>query len=131
MGWISQYGAYRNIIENKEKLRFARQHLSKKQFEQLYRSYKQLYWFQISSVIIFIVVIVLEAIFVPGPWTAEDPGMATMKTTALIFTAGFFCVPIFPIWLIISQFAVGKLWHKYSKWYKKESSMNELYQMFE
>ena len=57
-------------------------------------------------------------------------GYASRRETFLIFgAAGFLFFYIF--WLVLSQFVVGKLWHKYARWYRKESSMEELYGLFE
>ena len=129
MGKLSQLGALNNRIENNKKLRFAKYKLSKEQYEKLYKSYKKLFWFQIAPVILFVIAVILILIFIPSQDVPN--GYADMKTTILLFGTAFFVALFFPIWLVISQFVVGKLWHKYFKWYKSEESMDKLYDLFE
>jgi len=125
---ISQMGALNNAIENSEKLEFASKCLSEEQLVRLYKSYKQLFWAQIAPAIILAVTVILELIFIPSE--AVPHGEASMKETIILFETVFFIVPVYPIWIILTQFTFGKLWHKYSRWYRKKSSMDELYEMF-
>ena len=125
----SQVRALNNRIETNDKLYFAKHKLSEEQFEKLHKSYKQLFWFQIVPVILFVAAVILILIFIPSQDVPN--GYADTKTTILLFGSAFFVAIFFPIWLIISQFAVGKLWHKYSKWYEREDSMDKLYNLFE
>lgn len=115
--------------DNNRKLDFARQVLSKEQFDRLYKSYRQLFWFQITPVIAFAALAVLVMIFVPSQDVPN--GYADMKMTILMFGTAFFLVPFLPAWLIVSQFASGKLWHRYIKWHKKGKSLEELYDIFD
>lgn len=115
--------------DNNGNLNFAKQALSKEQFDRLYKSYRQLFWFQITPVIVFAVLAILVMIFVPSQDVPN--GYADMKMTILMFGTAFFLVPFWPAWLIVSQFASGKLWHRYIKWHKKGGSLEELYDIFD
>lgn len=126
---ISHYAVLQNAIKNNEKLAFAKSVLSKEQFERLYKSYRNLFWFQIMPVIVLAVAVVLELIFIPSENVPN--GVASLKETIIIFEAAFFMVPIFPLWLIISQFTVGKLWRRYSKWYEKSTDRYGIYDIFD
>lgn len=109
---ISYIGSINNKIENNKMLKFAQQIMSQEQFEQLYKSYRQLFWFQLSLPIAAVLIIALSC-------------MIFSQYAEMIF--GFGCVAfifLFIIWLIISQFAVGKLWHKYAKLYKSGEHPN-------
>lgn len=116
MGTIGQITAIENGIENNIKLKVARENLSKEEFKMLYDSYKTLKKFQAIPAIIFMVVFVLELIFIPGE--SVQYGDSSPKETFIIMEVALFLMVIYPIWLIITQFICGKLWHKYSKWYK-------------
>lgn len=126
---ISHYAALQNAIKNNEKLAFAKSVLSKEQFERLYKSYINLFWFQIMPVIVLAVAVVLELIFIPSENVPN--GVASLKETIIIFEVAFFMVPIFPLCLIISQFTVGKLWRRYSKWYEKSTDRYGIYDIFD
>ena len=47
-------------IQNNEMLRFARQTMNEEQFEKLYKSYRQLFWFQLSLPIVAVLIIALS-----------------------------------------------------------------------
>ena len=125
---ISQMGALNNAIENSEKLDFASRCLSEEQLVRLYKSYKQLFWAQIAPAIILAVVVILELIFIPSE--AVPHGEASMKETIILFETVFFIVPVYPIWIILTQFTFGKLWHKYSRWYRKKAAWMNCMQCF-
>ena len=124
MGKLSQLGAMQNKIENNEKLRFAKKNLSGEQFRRLYGAYRRLFWFQIAPVFVLLAALLLMLIFIP----AEPSGV---KAGIMLLTVAFFLVPFLPVWLVLSQFVVGKLWHRYSKWYQKEGSISELHALFQ
>lgn len=115
-----------HVFEAKIHLEFARQNLSKEHFDKLYRSRRGLMRFQVIPWILFAVGILCAFLFVPAQ---EVPyGHASMRETVLLF--GTVCFIFFyMIWIILSQFVVGQLWHKYVKWFRKSGSMDELYQL--
>lgn len=114
----SQIGVINNAIENKKKLEFARNVLNDENFEKLYKSYRQLFWFQISYLIISSVILVLTSLIFREYWSE------VLMIGAFILIFGFI------IWLILSQFIAGKLWRKYDKWYRKGGNMEGLYKLF-
>lgn len=108
-----------------QRLEFARRVLNKAQFDKLYRAYRRLFWFQIAPVILLAAVVLLELILIPSE--AVPNGYASAKETVILFETAFFIVPFYPVWLIVSQFAVGRLWHKYCRWYDKSEDRNGVY----
>ena len=112
-----------------QRLEFARRVLNKAQFDKLYRAYRRLFWFQIAPVILLAAVVLLELILIPSE--AVPNGYASAKETVILFETAFFIVPFYPVWLIVSQFAVGRLWHKYCRWYDNSEDRNEVYALFD
>lgn len=88
MGKFSQLGAINNKIENNNKLCFAKENLSVEQFDKLYKSYRQLFWFQIAPVIVFIVIIIFMLIFIPSDYS-------NLKSGIILLGIAFFVVPFF------------------------------------
>ena len=111
-----------------QRLEFARRVLNKAQFDKLYRAYRRLFRFQIAPVILLAAVVLLELILIPSE--AVPNGYASAKETVILFETAFFIVPFYPVWLIVSQFAVGRLWHKYCRWYDKSEDRNGVYALF-
>lgn len=112
-----------------QRLEFARRVLNKAQFDKLYRAYRRLFRFQIAPVILLAAVVLLELILIPSE--AVPNGYASAKETVILFETAFFIVPFYPVWLIVSQFAVGRLWHKYCRWYDKSEDSNGVYALFD
>ena len=112
-----------------QRLEFARRVLNKAQFDKLYRAYRRLFRFQIAPVILLAAVVLLELILIPSE--AVPNGYASAKETVILFETAFFIVPFYPVWLIVSQFAVGRLWHKYCRWYDKSEDRNRIYALFD
>lgn len=112
-----------------QRLEFARRVLNKAQFDKLYRAYRRLFRFQIAPVILLAAVVLLELILIPSE--AVPNGYASAKETVILFETAFFIVPFYPVWLIVSQFAVGRLWHKYCRWYDKSKDRNGVYALFD
>ncbi len=112
-----------------QRLEFARRVLNKAQFDKLYRAYRRLFRFQIAPVILLAAVVLLELILIPSE--AVPNGYASAKETVILFETAFFIVPFYPVWLIVSQFAVGRLWHKYCRWYDKSEDRNGVYTLFD
>lgn len=112
-----------------QRLEFARRVLNKAQFDKLYRAYRRLFRFQIAPVILLAAVVLLELILIPSE--AVSNGYASAKETIILFETAFFIVPFYPVWLIVSQFAVGRLWHKYCRWYDKSEDRNGVYALFD
>lgn len=112
-----------------QRLEFARRVLNKAQFDKLYRAYRRLFRFQIAPVILLAAVVLLELILIPSE--AVPNGYASAKETVILFETAFFIVPFYPVWLIVSQFAVGRLWHKYCRWYDKSEDRNGVYALFD
>mgnify|MGYP000740699545 FL=1 len=112
-----------------QRLEFARRVLNKAQFDKLYRAYRRLFRFQIAPVILLAAVVLLELILIPSE--AVPKGYASAKETVILFETAFFIVPFYPVWLIVSQFAVGRLWHKYCRWYDKSEDRNGVYALFD
>ncbi|MDO5381952.1 MAG: hypothetical protein Q4F06_04405 [Eubacteriales bacterium] len=112
MSKISYLGSINNKIQNNEMLMFAQRIMTKKQFMELYKSYKQLFWFQLSLPIGAVLIIALLCIiFKPYAEIIIAFGL-----TLFIF--------LFIVWIILSQFLVGRLWHKYVKLYKSGKHPN-------
>lgn len=123
----SEYGPFQNTVENIEKLEFARAILSKEQFVQLHKSYKQLFWFQMIPYIMLVIGIILIILFVPAlKWPTEYDNL---KFMVLLLWASVWVIFLF-VWLILSQFIIGKLWLKYHKWYNGKGDIDELYALF-
>lgn len=112
-----------------QRLEFARRVLNKAQFDKLYRAYRRLFRFQIAPVILLAAVVLLELILIPSETVSN--GYASAKETVILFETAFFIVPFYPVWLIVSQFAVGRLWHKYCRWYDKSEDRNGVYALFD
>ena len=112
-----------------QRLEFARRVLNKAQFDKLYRAYRRLFRFQIAPVILLAAVVLLELILIPSE--AVPNAYASAKETVILFETAFFIVPFYPVWLIVSQFAVGRLWHKYCRWYDKSEDRNGVYALFD
>lgn len=112
-----------------QRLEFARRVLNKAQFDKLYRAYRRLFRFQIAPVILLAAVVLLELILIPSE--AVPNGYASAKETVILFETAFFIVPFYPVWLIVSQFAVGRLWNKYCRWYDKSEDRNGIYALFD
>ncbi len=112
-----------------QRLEFAWRVLNKAQFEKLYRAYRRLFRFQIAPVILLAAVVLLELILIPSE--AVPNGYASAKETVILFETAFFIVPFYPAWLIVSQFAVGRLWHKYCRGYDKSEDRNGVYALFD
>ena len=109
---ISYIGSINNKIENNKMLKFAQQIMSQEQFMQLYKSYRQLFWFQLLLPIGAAVTIALLCLI----FRSYAKIIVAFGVTAFIF--------LFIIWLILSQFVVGRLWHKYVKLYKSGKHPN-------
>ena len=112
MSKISYIGSFDSKIQNNEMLKFARQTMNEEQFRKLYKSYRQLFWFQLSLPISAVLIIALSCII----FSQYAEAIFALGCEAFIF--------LFIIWLIISQFVVGKLWHKYVKLYKSGEHPN-------
>ena len=113
---LSHLASLRNASDNSRMLNFARAVLEKEQFEQLHRSYKSLFWFQLSLPIAAAVLIpVLCLIF-------KEYAVLIACFGAVLFLF------LFIIWLILSQFLVGRMWHKYVKLYKSDCHPNVIKQ---
>lgn len=123
MSKISEAAALQNAADNHTKLEFASKVLSDEEFTVLYKSYKQLFWAQISFMIVFMVIwfigCTLGAAFLP-----VEQRMIPVGFIPVVF------IILYPFWLIITQFCFGKIWHKYNKWYRKTGSINELHGIF-
>ena len=112
MSKISYIGAIYSKIQNNEMLKFAWHTMNEEQFRKLYKSYRQLFWFQLSLPITAVLIIALLSIV----FSQYAKAIFALGCVAFIF--------LFIIWLIISQFAVGRLWHKYVKLYKSGKHPN-------
>ena len=62
MSKISYIGSIDSKIQNNEMLKFARQTMNEEQFRKLYKSYRQLFWFQLSLPISAVLIIALSCI---------------------------------------------------------------------
>lgn len=112
MSKISYYGSINNKIQNNKMLMFAQQIMSKEQFMKIYKSYKQLFWFQLSLPAGAVLIIALLCIIF-------------RQYAEMIFAFGVTAfILLFIVWLILSQFLVGRLWHKYVKLYKNGEHPN-------
>ncbi len=118
MAKFSESGSMRNSSKNQEMLNFAKSKLNTEQFDRLYQSYRQLFWFQVLIPIIALIVIFVLCLVM----SEYALLIACFGTIITLF--------LFILSLIISQFMVGRLWHRYVKWYRQPSSMDELYALF-
>lgn len=115
-----------HLLENQVPLQFAKENLPPEQFNRLFRSRRQLLWFQVFPWILAALGLILVLIFVPSEETL--PGHASRRETILLFGSMFY-IFFYGFWLILSQFLVGKLWHRYVKWFRKGDSIEKLYQL--
>jgi hypothetical protein len=127
MGIPSQMGALDNAIDNMDKLEFAKNTLSKEDFKKLHSSYNSLKWFQLGPMLVFSAIMVLELIFIPGQ--KVPIGESSPKECFMWMELGIFMLA-YAVWLAISIFVCGRLWHKYSKWYEKGDNLEQLYALF-
>lgn len=109
-----------NAINNEQKLGYAKNVLSEEQYDKLCKAYNQLFWIQIAPLIILVVIVILEAIFIPTGNVPE--GCTPIKWMIIMLEACFFIVLVMPIHFVISltAFRAGRLWRRYSKWYDGE-----------
>lgn len=128
MGRISQLGAMANWVDNQEKMIFARRVLTAEQYGQLRRSYWQLFWAQLGPVLVFAAAELAVLLFMPGTPVAEGHG--DLKMAILAMAPVLFLFPFYTVWLIVTQFAVGRLWHRYARWYKNGRGRAELDALF-
>lgn len=112
MSKISYAGSINNKIQNNKMLMFAKQIMSEEQFMKLYSSYRQLFWFQLSLPIGAVFIIAMSCII-----------FRQYVEIILAFGAAAFIL-LFILWLILSQFLVGRLWHKYVKLYNSGEHPN-------
>ena len=112
MSKISYMGSINNKIENNKMIKFAKQIMSPEQFMKLYKSYRQLFWFQLSLPIGSVIVIALLTLI----FRSYAEVIVAFGVTAFIF--------LFIFWLVLSQFVVGRLWHRYVKLYKSGEHPN-------
>lgn len=105
MSKITNAALIEHQIQNDKMLRFAKQIMSEEQFGKLYDSYKQLFWFQLSLPIASALIIALSCLI----FRQYAYMIFLFGSAAFIF--------LFIFWLILSQFLVGRLWHKYVKLY--------------
>lgn len=112
MSKISHAGSINNKIQNNKMLVFAKNTMSEEQFMRLYASYRQLFWFQIALPIGAVLILAVLCII-----------FRQYVEIILAFGATAFIL-LFIFWLILSQFVVGRLWHKYVKLYNSNAHPN-------
>lgn len=119
MSSLSNSGAINNKIENNDMLKFARNIMSEEQFIKLYKSYRRLFWAQFSVPIAGVVIIPLLCLV-----------FSEYAKIIAAFGAVLFLL-LFIANLVLSQFLIGRLWHKYVKLYKSGCHPNViLYDLF-
>ena len=120
--------AYRQYTENKALVYFADENIEKENLERLMKSRKQLILFQIFPFLLAVIGIIAVFIFIPSE---EVPyGYASSRETVLLFgTVGF--IFFYIIWIILSQFIVGRLWHRYVKWFRRDGTAEGLQRVFD
>lgn len=128
MGRLSQLGALSNWVDNQEKMIFARRVLTAEQYGQLRRSYWQLFWAQLGPVLVFAAAELAVLLFMPASAVPEEFG--DLKLAILTMAPVLFIFPFYTVWLIVTQFAVGRLWHRYARWYKNGRGRAELEVLF-
>ena len=60
---------------------------------------------QIAPFIVLVIVVILELIFILSQDVPR--GQMDMKFSLICLEAGFFIIPFYPIWLMISLFTAG------------------------
>ena len=120
--------SYRQFTENRALKYFAEENIEKENLERLMKSRKQLILFQIFPFLLAVIGTIAVLIFIP----AEDVpyGYASSRETALLFGAVGF-IFFYIIWIILSQFIVGRLWHRYVKWFRRNGTAEELGNIFD
>ena len=78
----------------------------------MYDSYRQLFWFQIALPIGAVLILAVLCIV----FRQYVEIILAFGVTAFIL--------LFILWLILSQFVVGRLWHKYVKLYNSNAHPN-------
>ena len=116
-----------HIAENSALTAYARENLDDERYAHLMRSRRNLLIFQLAPLAMLLLAVVLIFVFIPHEQFI--PGVVTARETYLIFTATGF-IFIYIMWLILSQFCVGRMWHRYVKWFRRcenlESAGGEL-----
>ena len=116
MGRLSQLGALANWVDNQEKMIFARRVLTAEQYGQL------------GPVLVFAAAELAVLLFMPASAVPEEFG--DLKLAILTMAPVLFIFPFYTVWLIVTQFAVGRLWHRYARWYKNGRGRAELEALF-
>ena len=81
---LSHFASLRNASDNSRMLNFARAVLEKEQFEQLHKSYKSLFWFQLS---LPIAAAVLSAVWLKTEFPLIDlVGFACILSTIFLLS---------------------------------------------
>jgi hypothetical protein len=120
--------ALEHLKENLTLDYFAEAYLSAERYEKLKRSKKRLILFQTLPWAFLLIAVVLVFIFVPAGETGV--GHTNMKFAISLLVVGAFIIFYF-IWLLLSQVLVGRLWHKYVKWFRKaKDSEKEIEQLY-
>ena len=91
MGKWSSIGALMNKIENNQMLSEAKRLLDQDRWDRLRQSYRQLFWFQITPVFVFVIAIILVFFFCPT--TAAD--LTQIKAAIILFGTAFFVLFFF------------------------------------
>ncbi len=105
-------------VAHSEPLAFAQKALEPEQFLRLFLSYRQLFRFILFYLVASpLLILLLCVLFV------DD-----LEFIATLCMNGFVLGLI--LWVILSRFVAGKLWHRYSIWYRSGLCMEELPQIF-
>lgn len=119
--------AMAHLAENKALLAFAKEKLSKEDFDKLNKSRRNLIIFQMIPHILLVIEIICVFLFVP--YQEVPKGYANQRETIILCSTALY-IFFLTFWLILSQFLVGKLWHKYVKWFRKSGDISKFYQLF-
>ena len=125
-GYQAGYAVHHQA-ENSALVAYAREKLDDKRYAKLMKSRRNLLIFQLAPFGALLLALILIFVFIPHKQFI--PGVVTARETYLLFTATGF-IFIYIMWLILSQFCVGRIWHRYVKWFRRckdlENGGNEL-----
>ena len=120
MAMASQIAALNNAINNQKKLNFAKKNFSNKLYCEVLKEYKKAKWGQLA------VVLILPLMLLPCLFIKDE----TIALSILLLATVFWIIPIFPLWIIISNLTFAKKWNQYSKWFEKGKNIEEVYDIF-
>ena len=64
------------------------------------------------------------------PASAVPAEFGDLKLAILTLMPALFIFPFYTVWMFVTQFTFGRLWHRYARWYKNGKGTEELKALF-